>query len=219
MFHPQSGISTSVTVRVGVKTDGPEDGVYRIQNADSGLFLTVQNSGTSNGTPVVLSAKSDGAGQLFRIRTVDGVLYFYPLCSQNGNGKVLDVYRGSSASAPVQAGCGVDIWSYGDREAQEWTASLSGGQYVFSLVANSGLALTGSGKKVSVEAAGENGQSWLLTAEQEPSFSEGDALHWDNPLAVMTTTQPFGSGFSSSPAYWGHLAWDGIGASAVTAAA
>ena len=219
VYHPQSSAAAELTVRVGEPAAEIAEEVYRIQNADSGLYLSVHGNGTANGTPVVLAEKTSGSGQLFRARTSNGKLYLYPLCSQNGSGKVLDVYRGSSADAPVQAGCTVDIWSFGDDAAQAWTPSGSGGTYTLALSSDNTLRLTGTGSSVSVEAAGKSGQSWKLIAAVEPDVSESDASAWVNPLAVMTTTQPFGSGFSSSPSYWGHLAWDGVGSTAVMAAA
>ena len=71
----------------------------------------------------------------------------FPVCSDEGFGRVLDVLRtGGSASGSIQSGNNVDIWDTGDDAAQYWKIiSRGNGYYSIQLNSNQNLALTAIG--------------------------------------------------------------------------
>lgn len=122
---------------------------YNIKNKNSGKYMNVNYGTDANGTNVNQFTNDGSIEQKFCVSYLfwADAYAFYPLCSDEGFGRVLDVLRtGGSASGSIQSGNNVDIWEEGDTEAQYWKIIDRGnGYYSIQLKSNTNLALTAIG--------------------------------------------------------------------------
>lgn len=116
--------------------------VYNLRNVASGKYLNVYGGGNTNGTNVIQWTADGSNEQKFKVVYDSGSdsYRFFPLSSNGGNGKVLDIYRGSGAVAPGQ---NIDIWDNNDPTAQQFAIVPYNGSDVFTIrpKANQGLAV------------------------------------------------------------------------------
>ncbi len=146
-----------------------EDGLYTLKNVSSGYMLNVYAGKDANGTKVT-TWKFDG--------TTDQQIYI----QHQGNGKyllqfkassvgrVIDVNRGESLTAPLDNGDGIDIWTANDLDAQYfYINSCDDGSYTFELIAKPNHVISA----VSSSAAASNG-----TQLQLKQFKDADYQKW-----------------------------------------
>ena len=95
-----------------VKSGDPlyQDGVYRFRNVKSGLYLGVYSTGNSNGINVIQKKYSSTDNTIkFRLHfDPAGGESFWPLSTNNGNGRVLDIKRGGK---DPETGMNIQIYS------------------------------------------------------------------------------------------------------------
>jgi len=111
---------------------------YNIINKSTGKCLNVNYGTDADGTNVTQFTDDGSYEQKFAIsyEQQDGYK-IYAICSSEGWGRVLDVYR------PLQNNANVDIWTNGDDDAQYWKIIHRGdGYYSIHLLYNDSLALT-----------------------------------------------------------------------------
>ena len=119
--------------------------VYRIKNVGSGKYLNVHYGIDANGTNVYQWSYDGSTEQKFRIMysSSSNSYKIYPMCSSNGNGRVLDITRGSG---PVLDGANVKIWDDVDPISQEWNIiSLGEDQFRIRSNANNDVYLASYG--------------------------------------------------------------------------
>ena len=152
---------------LSASADQLEAGVYNLACVDGGRYLNVYAGWDWDGVNVCIWDADGSPEQKFRLEDRGGNRYvLYPTSS---SGRVLDANRGSSMSAPMQAGNNIDIWQTNDAPAQEWYIDdQGGGKYKIGLVSNFSLALTcdgpwWNGGNVSLQNyTGANNQLWYL---------------------------------------------------------
>lgn len=166
--------------------------VYTIQNVGNGLYLTVGKAcnASSLSYAYVYTASNtaeDGLnnGQRMRIN-YNSADYFTiaPLCSYNGQYRVLDVYGGLSSSAK-------QIWLYPDNGASEehFVFELqSDNTYIISFKDSSNYVLDVNASTNKVYAntrSGADSQKWIVTADT--TYNAKETLYktygWQWPLA------------------------------------
>lgn len=139
-----------VMATVGRINDGM---IYNIKNVNSGKYLNVNLANDTNGTNVIQWTGDGSIEQKFRVvyYSGEGAYRIYPMCSEKGSNRVLDVLRtGGSSTGNIESGNNVDIWSTGDNACQFFFIqgeSSSNNNFKFSirLKSNSNLVLTAYG--------------------------------------------------------------------------
>ena len=114
------------------------DGTYKVVSKIGNKHLNVYAGWDKDGTNVCIWEEDGSREQLFRIAYLGGNKYkFYPMSSNSGNGRVLDVYR------PLANGANVDIWADNDPKAQQFELKKQyDGYYTIALSANPETVIT-----------------------------------------------------------------------------
>lgn len=114
------------------------DGIYKVVSKIGNKHLNVYAGWDKDGTNVCIWEEDGSREQLFRISYLGGNKYkFYPMSSNSGNGRVLDVYR------PLANGANVDIWADNDPKAQQFELKKQyDGYYTIALSANPETVIT-----------------------------------------------------------------------------
>lgn len=118
------------------------NGTYTLKNG-SDYYMGVSGGGATNGTAVVNCYYNGGSAQKMRFEYKgNGTYLIYPECA---NGKVIDVYRGSSLSDPIDQGDYIDVYTANDSAAQLFkVVPLGNGKYVFELASKPGYVIGGT---------------------------------------------------------------------------
>lgn len=122
--------------------------IYRIKNVGSGKYLNIHNGIDANGTNAYQWNFDGSIEQKFKVvYSVSSDSYkFYAMCSSNGNGRVLDITRGTTGLDPVTAGQNVKLWIANDPISQDWQIiPLGHNQYRIRPSANSSVYLAACG--------------------------------------------------------------------------
>lgn len=145
-----------------------KDGTYTIKNASSGYMMNVYGGNDTNGTKVTTWQYDGTVDQRFVISYAGSNMYYIKAaCSSSG--KVVDVYRGSSITDPINDGDVIDIYTANDAEAQLfYIAPLSGGTYAFELAKHRGYVIS----PTSSSAAATNGTQLQLKAWNEQAYQK-----------------------------------------------
>ncbi|MCI7813974.1 MAG: fibronectin type III domain-containing protein [Robinsoniella sp.] len=116
------------------------NGTYTLKHGST--YMNVSGSGSTNGTPVVNNGFNGTSAQKMRFEYQgNGNYLIYPECA---NGKVLDVYRGSSLTDPIDQGDYIDIYTANDSPAQLFkVVPMGNGTYVLELASKPGYAIGG----------------------------------------------------------------------------
>lgn len=142
------------------------EGIYRI--GCEGFYVNVPYGTDKDGTKCNVWQGDNSTEESFRIVPLgNGLHRIYAMCSSNGTNRVLDVYRGSSATAPLKIGQAVDIWPANDTDAQTWKIyDVGNGKYRIELafIANSALTSGGNWNNGSLTIQSYNGirQQWSI---------------------------------------------------------
>ncbi|MCL2859117.1 MAG: RICIN domain-containing protein [Oscillospiraceae bacterium] len=124
-------------------TATPTNGkIYNLYNKASGKCLNVNLGSDANGTNVIQWTKDGSLEQRFKVESYSGGYRLRAICSSNGNGRVIDVYKVNGA---INSGYNVDIWSVPDDIAQIWTFEKSGDYYIIRLKSKPTLVLASVG--------------------------------------------------------------------------
>lgn len=140
---------------------------YKVVNPNSGLCITAQNSGVTDGTPLEINAcvkKKNGPAWQF-VSTSDGY-YSVVLRGASGLGWAIDM-----ATAP--AGGMTDftraqLWTYGGGANQQWQLVSEGGAEFHFINRNSGKCLDVNGQSTN---AGTALQQYTCSATATQTFS------------------------------------------------
>ncbi len=175
--------------------DQLEPGMYNFACVDGGRYLNVYAGWDWDGVNVCVWDADGSPEQKFRLEDRGGNRYvLYPTSSTSG--RVLDANRGSSMSAPLQAGNNIDIWQTNDAPAQEWYIDdQGGGKYKIGLVSNFNLALTcdgpwWNGGNVSLQNfTGANNQLWYLKRLDGGNNNNGNIIDRYRQIAASVGNQ------------------------------
>lgn len=141
-----------------VRTATVKDGLYNIKNASSGYMLNVYAGKDANGTKVTVWENDNSNDQKIYI-THQGDGKYLLEYNASKNGRVVDVNRGSSMTAPIDEGDKIDIWTSNDPEAQLFYINDCGnGTFTFELASKPGYVIA----PVSVSGARTNGSQLEL---------------------------------------------------------
>lgn len=138
------GGSATVTVKKAVaeKTATVENGLYTIKNASSGYMMNIYAGKDANGTKVTIWENDNSNDQKIYISHQGEGKYLLKYNSSS-NGRVIDVNRGNSMSAPIDEGDKIDIWTSNDREAQLFYINDCGnGKFTFELASKPGYVIS-----------------------------------------------------------------------------
>lgn len=183
------------------------DGIYNISLKQNDMCLSPFGSTGANGTAVIINPRD---GNNFRVKYIgEGKYKLYAMCSNNGNGRVVDVYRGNSTTAPLKTGLNIDLWDDNDPPAQEFYIKQQwDGFYSIELAALPGNVLTCKdcynpepiSRRVTLETY-ENSthQHWSFTQVQEQSYNGELVSSWlDN---ITTNIYPDGTHLGPNYSY------------------
>ncbi len=168
---------------VKAETKDIEDGLYRIKNAYSGLYLDIQDGSNADGSLCIQAQGTDNSSQIFRVNKEINLRY---IISVEKNLKVLEIGELNDENiTPVQQ------WDYLQKETQEWTIrQLSDGTIVFlnylsdkALSVNDG-DLNDGGPVIALKYVGTNNQKWTLESTERGSNvikgNTGDKINKDD---------------------------------------
>lgn len=121
------------------------EAVVCFKNAGSGKYLNVHYGQDSNNVNVYQWTKDESTEQKFRLRynLEDDCYLIGAMCSNNGNGRVLDIVK---SGGEVAAGCNVQIYNAVDPVAQQWQIRYEeDGKFAIYPIDNYFLLLTANG--------------------------------------------------------------------------
>lgn len=154
-----------------------DDGVYRLRNAGSGLYMTVADGVDADERNLIQDAADGTAAQEFRISydTDRNAYRLYTMCSSGGTNRVVDIVK---LGGGVVSGCNAEIYRPVDAPAQTFVlVPQADGTMLFSCSTNRSACLsvwntdTGTqeqtgfydaGNVVIRNDIGDNLQRWIL---------------------------------------------------------
>ena len=154
-----------------------DDGIYRLRNAGSGLYMTVADGVDADERNLIQDAANGTAAQEFRISydTDRNAYRLYTMCSSGGTNRVVDIVK---LGGSVVSGCNAEIYRPVDAPAQTFVCvPQADGTMLFSCSTNRSACLavwntdTGTQGKTGFYDAGnvvirnDNGddlQRWIL---------------------------------------------------------
>jgi uncharacterized protein YvpB len=165
------------------ETEGVNSGsVYRLRNAESGLYMTVSDGKDANGTNLI-QAEADGTtAQQFRIvyDTESNSYRLYAMCSSDGTNRVVDIVK---LGGGVVSGCNAEIYLPVDAAAQTFVLiPQEDGTMLFSCRTNRSACLAARGTTAGTATGtgfytdgniviqnhtGDNAQHWILEEVEE----------------------------------------------------
>jgi hypothetical protein len=146
---------------VKAETKVIDNGLYRIKNAYSGLYLDIQDGSNANGSLCIQAQRAENTSQIFRISKENTLRY---VLSVEKNLKILELGELNDESiTPIQQS------DYLQKANQEWTIrQLSDGTIVFlnylseeAISVNDG-DLNDGGLVIALAYVGTNNQKWNL---------------------------------------------------------
>lgn len=145
-----------------------DNGLYRIKNAYSGLYLDIQDGSNADGALSIQAQRAENTSQVFRLSKENTLRY---TISVEKNLKVLEIgERTKDDIIPVQQN------TYQKQAIQEWTIrQLSDGTIVFiNYLSNDAISVTDGdlndgGLVVGISYTGTNNQKWTLEPLEKAS--------------------------------------------------
>jgi hypothetical protein len=157
-----------------------DNGLYRIKNAYSGLYLDIQDGSNADGSFCVQSQRTENTSQIFRVSKENTLRY---IISVEKNLKVLEIGEKTQEDiVPIQQN------NYQKETRQEWTIrQLSDGTIVFlNYLSNDAISVTDGdlndgGLVVGIPYTGTNNQKWTLEPIEKSSGTvTGNKVDNDN---------------------------------------
>ena len=119
-----------------------DDGVYRLRNAGSGLYMTVADGVDADERNLIQDAADDTDAQEFRISydTDRNAYRLYTMCSSGGTNRVVDIVK---LGGSVVSGCNAEIYRPVDAPAQTFVlVPQADGTMLFSCSTNRSACLS-----------------------------------------------------------------------------
>jgi hypothetical protein len=165
-----------------------DNGLYRIKNAYSGLYLDIQDGSNADGSFCIQAQRADNTSQIFRLSKENTLRY---VISIEKNLKVLEIgEKTQEDSIPVQQN------NYRKETNQEWTIrQLSDGTIVFlNYLSKDAISVTDGdlndgGLVVGLPYNGTNNQKWTL----EPIEKSAGALTGNKENVATNNDFPLSS--------------------------
>lgn len=154
---------------VKAETKVIDNGLYRIKNAYSGLYLDIQDGSNADGSLCIQAQRAENTSQIFRISKENTLRY---VISVEKNLKVLEILEltDKNITTPIQQS------DYLQKANQEWIIrQLSDGTIVFlNYLSEEAISITegdlnNGGFVVALPYVGTNNQKWTLEPTEKAS--------------------------------------------------
>ncbi len=160
IHHNSNNLGTGATQSNTSSQPAPQTGsgklkndLYTLKNASSGFMMNVYAGKDANGTKVTTWEYDGTTDQRIYLQHQGNDKYLLKF-NASGAGRVIDVNRGASLSAPIDEHDKIDIWTADDHEAQLVYVNFAGnGAYTLELSSKPGYVISAS----NASAAGTNG--------------------------------------------------------------
>ena len=149
---------------VNAETKVLDNGLFRIKNAYSGLYLDIKDGSNANGAIAIQAQGADNSSQIFRISKQSTLMY---IISIEKNKKVLEIEDGNKT-----AGALIQQWDFTNKTHQEWNIRQLADNTVVIINYSTNTAISiddgdlRSGSIVkSMPYTGTKNQKWILEPE------------------------------------------------------